>query len=156
MKRLLAAAFLTLLIAATFASAQEAPPISAAQFQKMQKFLDTIGSKETFSAPAAQNLGLSNDVAQDLPVVVIRTNDRTVYFCRSELNPADFIVWFRVPDNASSYMFATHADFKLMRALYLHTDAFPLPADIESSQVLAAYKKALLALAKDIDSSHSP
>jgi hypothetical protein len=157
MKRLLAAALFTMLIAATFVSAQEAPPISTAQFQKMQKYLDTVGSKDTFPPPTAASLGLSSDVAQELPVVSIKTNDHTVYFCRSELNPADFIVWTRVAgDTDSSYMFSTHSDFKMIRALYLHTERFPQPIDIDSNEVRAVYKKALVALAKDIDSSPPP
>lgn len=157
MTRLLAAALLTMLTAATFASAQEAPPISAAQFQKLQKYLDTSGAKNTLPAPTAQSLGLSSDVAQDLPVVMIWTTDNTIYFCRSELNPADYIVWARIAgDNASSYMFAIHSDFKLRSALYLHTESFPQPVDIHSSEVQGVYKNALKELAKVVDNTPPP
>ena len=52
------------------------------------------------------------------------TDDHKVYFCRSELNPADYIIWVRAADNESSYMFLTHADLKLVRAVYLKNRHF--------------------------------
>ena len=94
-------------------------PISAAQLQKILKFVDAIGGKEEFPPPTAQNLGISSDPNQALPVTVVVTDNHKVYFCRSELNPADYIIWVRTADKESSYMFLTHADLKLVRALYL-------------------------------------
>src|SRR5271170_2944297 len=107
MKRLLAAAVLTVLTAGILAAADEARPISPAQLQKILKFVDTIGAKQEFPPPTAQNLGISNDPNQILPVVAVVTDDHKVYFCRSELNPADYIIWARTPDNDSSYVFLT-------------------------------------------------
>jgi hypothetical protein len=156
MRRLLAAALLATLAATGGAFAQEASPISAAQFKKLQKYLDT-GAKTALPAPTGSSLGLSSDAAQDLPVAMIWTKDNKIYFCRSELNPADYIVWVRVAgDDASSYMFATHADFKLTSALYLHTERFPQPVDIHSTQIQGLYKNALEELAKVIDSTPPP
>ena len=155
MKRLLAAAIFTILTVDVSVLAQDAPPISQAQLQKILKFVDTIGAKQEFPAPTAQNLGISTDPTQKLPVAMVVTNDHKVYFGRSELNPADYIIWARTPDNNASYMFSTHADLKLIRALYMRNDQFPDIADGNSSQVQAVYKSALAALAKDVDSSPS-
>ena len=83
---------------ATWAAAEEARPISAAQLQKILKFVDTIGGKEEFPPPTAQNLGISSDPNQALPVTVVVTDDHKVYFCRSDLNPADYIIWVRAAD----------------------------------------------------------
>jgi hypothetical protein len=157
MRRFLAAALLAILTATATASAQEASPISPAQLTKMSKYLDTTGTKKSFPPPMAQSLGLSSDATLDLPVVMVQTDDHNIYFSRSELNPADYIIWARVPgDKDSSYLFATHADFKLTHGLYLHTDRFPQPIDVNSNEVQAVYKKTLAALAKDIDASPPP
>jgi hypothetical protein len=157
MKRFLATALLAIVTAAAGASAQDAPPISPAQLEKMVKYLDTVGSTDSFPPPTAESLGLSGDVGKALPVVIVSTDDHSVYFCRSQLNPADFIVWARVAgDKTSSYMFSTHIDLKLVRALRLRANDFPQPLDVDSSQVQALYKKALAALAKDIDASPPP
>jgi hypothetical protein len=150
MKQLLAAALVTIAVG-TFASAQEAPRISAAELQKILRFVDTVGSKQNLPPPTALQLGLSLDPAQILPVATVVTADHTVYFSRSELDPNDYIILAREAGNTSSYMFLTHPDFKLTRALYLRADDFPQSADANSSQVQAAYKTALIALAKDID-----
>jgi hypothetical protein len=71
MRKLLAAAVLMMsmagalaagaLIIATLAVAEEARPISHVQLQKILKFVDTIGGKEEFPPPTAQNLGVSSD-----------------------------------------------------------------------------------------------
>jgi hypothetical protein len=157
MKRLLAAAILAMSIAgscavvAGSAAAEAAPPISAAQLQKIMKFVETIGAKEDLPPPTAQNLGVSNDANQALPVTVVVTDDHKVYFCRSELNPTDFIVWARTSDKDSSYMFLTHADLKLVRALHLRFNGFPDVMDAPPAPVRAIYKDALVALGKDVD-----
>lgn len=156
MKRLVAATLLGMLIAAGMATAQEAPSISAPQFQRILKFLDTIGAKTTLAPPTSQNLGLSDDPKAALPVVSIRTNDRKVYFSRSELNPDDYIVVVRGPDSTYSYMFLTHADLKLVRGLYLEINDFPKDADITSPKVRAIYDGALIALVKDADKTKVP
>jgi hypothetical protein len=153
MKRLLAAVIFTMLSMGASALAQDAPPISSAKLQKILKFVDTIGAKQEFQAPTALQLGFSTDPTQTLPVALVMTNDHTVYFGRSELNPADYVIWARTPDNKASYMFSTHADFKLIRALYLRDDAFPDIVDANSSQIQTIYKKALAALVKDVDST---
>jgi hypothetical protein len=155
MKRLLVAAVLAVLAPGIFASAEEAAPISPAQLQKILKFVDTIGAKQEFPPPTAQSLGMSSNPSQVLPVVTVVTDDHKVYFCRSQLDPADYIIWSRTADNESSYLFRTRSDFKLIRALYLRNEAFPVVADSNSTQVLTIYKGALAALAKDIDSSSS-
>jgi hypothetical protein len=155
MKRLLVAAILTMSMASMWAAAEEArPPISAAQLQKIIKFVDTIGGKEEFPPPTAQNLGISTDPNQTLPVTVVVTDDHKVYFCRSELNPADYIIWVRTTDKESSYMFLTHADLKLVRTLYLKSQAFPQVLDAPSAQIHTIYKDALVALGKDVDKAH--
>ncbi len=156
MKTWFAALVLTILGAGMSAGAQDAPPLSAAQFEKIEKFLDTIGSKEEFPAPTAQSLGLSNDPAKALPVVSIVTDDHRVYFCRSRLNKNDYIVWVRSPGNESSYMFATRANLKLLHALHLKTNAFPEQPDITSPQIQGMYRDALAALAADVDKSRLP
>ena len=84
------------------------------------------------------------------------TSDHRVYFCRSQLNPDDYIIWVRGPDNLSSYMFSTRADLKLRRALYLRANEFPQPQTSISPQVQAIYNEALTALAKDVDKSPPP
>jgi hypothetical protein len=157
MKRLLVAAILATSIAGSWAlvarpsAAEEARPISAAQLQKILKFVDTIGAKEEFPPPTAQNLGVTSDPNQKLPVSVVVTDDHQVYFCRSDLNPTDFIVWTRTSDKDSSYMFLTHADLKLVRALHLRNNGFPDVLDNPSAQIQAKYKDALVALGKDVD-----
>ena len=156
MKRLLIAAVVVALsgawVLATNATlAEEAPPITAAQLQKILKFVDGIGAKEQFPAPTAHSLGISGDANLALPVIVVVTDDHKVYFCRSELNPTDYIIWVRTPDKEASYMFLTHADLKLVRTLYLHEGAFPQTVDAPSAQVQAIYKNALVALGKDVD-----
>jgi hypothetical protein len=153
----LAAFVIAVVGAAVPAPAQdEAPIIKPATFQKILKFLDKIGGKETFPAPLAQDLGLSDDPKFDLPITVLVTNDHKVYFCRSNLDPQDYIVWLRWPDNLSSYMFLTHADFKPVRALLLQTNAFPQQEDLNSPKIRAIYKEALAALAKDVNASPAP
>ena len=159
MKRLLLAAVAIALsnawvLATKVAAAQEAQLIAPAQLQKILKFLDTIGGKEEFPAPTAQNLGLSDDPNLALPVTVVVTNDHKVYFCRSELNPTDYIIWVRTGDKDSSYMFSTHPDLKLVRALHLRNNGFPDVLTSPPAQVEAMYKDALLALGKDVDQSH--
>ena len=160
MKRLLVAAILAMTMAstwtmgATWAAAEEArPPISAAQLQKILKFVDTIGGKEEFPPPTAQNLGISSDPNQALPVTVVVTDDHKVYFCRSDLNPADYIIWVRAADKESSYLFLTNSDLKLIRTVYLKSSAFPQVLDAPSAQIQAIYKNALVALGKDVDHS---
>ncbi len=159
MKRLLVATFVALalssawVLATKVAVAQEAQLITPAQLQKILKFLDTIGGKEEFPAPTAQNLGLSGDPNLALPVTVVVTNDHKVYFCRSELNPTDYIIWARTSDKDSSYMFLTHADLKLVRALHLRSNGFPDVLNAPSAQVQAIYKDSLVALGKDVDHS---
>jgi hypothetical protein len=154
MKKFLVAALLTVLLASTWSAAEEAPPLSPAQLQKILKFVDTIGAKEEFPPPTAQNLGVSNDANQALPVTVVVTDDHNVYFCRSELDPADYIVWVRTSDKDSSYMFLTHADLKLVRALHLRNNGFPDVMTAPPARIQAMYKTALVALGKDVDHSH--
>ena len=155
MKRMLVAVVLATSILSTWAPAEEARPISAAQLQKILKLVDTIGGKEEFPGPTAQNLGISTDPNQAFPVTVVVTDNHKVYFCRSDLNPADYVIWVRAADKESSYMFLTHADLKLVRALYLRNNAFPEVLDAPSAQIQAIYKDALVALGKDVDhSSH--
>ena len=138
----------------TWAAADEARPISAAQLQNILKFVDTIGGKEEFPPPTAHDLGISGDPNQKLPVTVVVTDDKKVYFCRSELNPADYIIWVRTADKNSSYMFLTHADLKLARTLHLKNQGFPQVLDVPSTQVQTIYKDALAALGKDVDKTH--
>ena len=82
---------------------------------------------------------------------MVVTDNHKVYFCRSDLNPADYVIWVRAADKESSYMFLTHADLKLARALYLRNNAFPQVLDVPSAQIQAIYKDALVALGKDVD-----
>ena len=159
MKRLLVAALFAISLSgssittANLAAAEEARPLSAAQLQKILKFVDTIGAKEELPPPTAQNLGVSGDPNLALPVTVVVTNDHNVYFCRSELNPTDYIIWVRTAGKESSYMFLTHADLKLVRALHLRNNGFPDVLNAPSAQVQAIYKDALVALGKDVDHS---
>ena len=160
MKRLLVAAAIALalsgawVLATNGAVAEEAQPITTAQLQKILKFVDSIGAKEQFPAPTAHSLGISGDANLALPVTVVVTDDHKVYFCRSELNPTDYIVWVRTPDKEASYMFLTHADLKLVRGLFLHEGVFPQVIENPSAPVQAIYKNALVALGKDVDRSH--
>ena len=77
--------------------------------------------------------------------------DHKVYFCRSDLNPADYIIWVRAADNGSSYLFLTNSGLKLIRAVHLKTAAFPEVLDVPTAQIQAIYKNALVALGKDVD-----
>jgi hypothetical protein len=154
MKRFLVAALLMVSLASTWSAAEEAPPLSAAQLQKILKFIDTIGAKEEFPPPTAQNLGVSNDANQALPVTVVVTDNHNVYFCRSELDPTDYIIWVRTSDKDSSYMFLTHADLKLVRALHLRNNGFPDVLTAPPAPIQTMYKNALVALGKDVDHSH--
>jgi hypothetical protein len=154
MKKLLVAFVLMMSMISTWAAAEEAQPLSPAQLQKILKFVDTIGAKEEFPPPTAQNLGISSDPNQTLPVTAVVTDDHKVYFCRSALNPADYIIWVRAVDKDSSYMFLTHADLKLVRTLYLKDQAFPQVLDVPSTQIQTIYKHALVALGKDVDKAH--
>lgn len=155
MKRWLA--LLVVIAAGTgaMAFAEEASPISPARYQKLLKFIDTLGAKEEFPAPTAQNLGLSDDANKALPVVSVVTGDRRVYFCRSQLDPSDYIVWFRINAD-TSYMFSTHPDFKLLRALQLKANSFPQSEDVNAAEIRTKYREALEVLAKDLDKSASP
>lgn len=154
-KRWLAAAVITVLTAGGLASAQNKPLIAAGELQKILKYVDTIGSKKSFAPPTAQNLGFSSDPNQTLPVTVIMTDDHRVYFCRSELNPDDYVLWVRLPGN-DSYMFATHPNFELVRALYMPTENFPKVMDVKSAKVLDLYKRGLAWLVQDINKSPPP
>ena len=119
------------------------------------KFIDVIGAKQEFPAPTALSLGVSDDPSKVLPVLAVVTDDHKVYFCRSQLDPADYIIWSRTEDKESSYLFRTRADFNLVRALYLRNGQFPQAVDSNSTQVQTIYKSALAALAKDVDKSSS-
>src|ERR1700722_3940298 len=134
MKRMVVAVVLVTSILSTWAPAEEARPISAAQLQKILKFVDTIGGKEEFPGPTAQNLGISTDPNQAFPVTVVVTDNHKVYFCRSDLNPAGYVIWVRTADKDSSYMFLTHADLKLVRTLHLKNQGFPQVLDVPSTQ----------------------
>jgi hypothetical protein len=158
MKRLLVVAVFAMSLAgswvmASVVAAEESPPLSPAQLQKILKFVDTVGAKEEFPPPTAQNLGVSSDANQALPVTVVVTDDHNVYFCRSELNPTDYIIWVRTSDKDSSYMFLTHADLKLVRALHLRNNGFPDVLAAPLAPIQAMYKNALVALGKDVDHS---
>src|SRR5262249_50439654 len=161
MKRLLIAAIVAMsragswAIAATWAAAEEARPISAAQLQKILNFVDTIGGKEEFPPPTAQNLGVSTDPNHTLPVTLVLTHNHQGYFFRRQLHPPDYTLWGRPPANDASYTFLTHADLKLVRTLHLRNNGFPEVLDAPSSQVEAIYKDALLALGKDVDHATS-
>jgi hypothetical protein len=153
MRRWLAAAIITMLTSGGFAAAQTAPLISPAELQKILRYIDTIGSKQNFAGPTAQNLGLSRDPSQVLPVTVIMTDDHRVYFCRSDLNHNDYVILLRMPGNGGSYMFSTNANFALSRALYLPVSDFPRVENANSSQIMDLYKRSLSALAADISKS---
>ncbi len=154
MKRYFAAGILAWSVSTACAlAAATAPPISVAQFKKLQKFLDTVGVKESFPPPTAESLGFSADPTKVLRVVEIATSDNVIYFCRSQSNRNDYVVWVRGPQNESSYMFSTHPDLKPVRALYLRAGAFPQLADVNSAQVKGVFDRALATLAADIDRS---
>jgi hypothetical protein len=142
---------------APLAVAQETPPMSPAQLQKILQFVDTAGVKQMFPPPTAHDLGLTDDWSKALPVTMVVTTDTKVYFIRSELNPNDYIVWLRGADDETSIMFLTHPrDLKLASALYLRLNDFPQTKDVNSAPVQAEYKKALTALAKDFDKRPLP
>jgi hypothetical protein len=71
--------------------------------------------------------------------------DHKVYFCRSDLNPADYIIWVRAA-NALSYLFLTDSGLKLIRAVHLKTAAFPEVLDVPTARIQAICKNALVAL----------
>jgi hypothetical protein len=138
------------------AVAQESPPISSAQLQKILKFVDSTGAKQIFPPPTAHDLGLTDDWSKPLPVTMVATADVKIYFVRSELNPDDYIVWLRATDE-TSMMFLTHPpDLRLAGALSLRLNDFPQTKDVNSAQVQAEYKKSLAALAKDFDKRPPP
>jgi hypothetical protein len=158
----IAAAFLAILItasvvlmAASTGFAEEASPLAPADLKKLLGYIDTIGVKQTFPPPMARNLGLTEDLKQDLPVVSVVTNDHKVYFCRSELDAKDYIIWVIGSDKKSSSMFVTHDDLKLTRAMYMRADAIPQLQNIDDDEVLTEYKHALEALSQDLHKTKS-
>ena len=155
MKRWLAALAVTFFAFSGAAPAQNQAqlPVSPIQLQKILRYLDKIGSKQNFPAPTAQSLGLSKDPGQALPVTVIMTDDHRVYFCRSDLNHADYVIWVRMPGNGGSYMFSTNASLAPGHALYMHTDEFPRNENVNSPHIQDIYKRSLAALAADIQKS---
>lgn len=146
----IAGALLGVLMTASLGSAEEAPPLSAADLKQLLSYVDSIGVKQNFPAPMAKNLGLSSDEKKDLPVVSIVTNDHKVYFCRSGLDAKDYIIWAIAPDQKSSSMFVMHQDLKLTRALSLHADAVPQLLFINAADVVDSYKHSLEALSQDL------
>jgi hypothetical protein len=143
------------LMAASIGFAQEASPLSPADLKKLLGYVDTIGVKQTFPPPMARNLGLTQDEKQDLPVVSVATNDHKVYFCRSELDAKDYLIWVIGADKKSSSMFVTHDDLKLARALYMRAEAIPQLQNVNEDEVLTEYKHALEALAQDLHKTKS-
>jgi hypothetical protein len=150
MKWQIAVTLLAALMTTSIVSAEEASPLSPADLKKLFTYIDTIGAKQTFPAPMAQNLGLSQDEKQDLPVVSVVTDDHRIYFCRSGLDANDYIIWAIGADKKSSSMFVTHQDLKLMRALYVKAEAIPQLQNINDDEVEANYEKALAGLARDL------
>ena len=151
MKRLFfaaASAALVIFAAGSFAAGQEAPPISKTQLQKILKTIDAVGAKGEFPGPTAENLGLSDKPFQALPLISVVTSDHQVYFCRSQLNPNDYVIW--ALKGKTSYLFSTHADLKLIRAVRIDETNLQELQDIKSAQVRSVYKDALRALAKDV------
>jgi hypothetical protein len=148
--RIAAALLGVLMMSASVGFAEEAPPLSPADFKKLVGYIDTIGVKQTFPPPMARNLGLSQDLKQDLPVVSVVTNDHKVYFCRSELDAKDYLIWVIGSDKKSSSMFVTHDDLKLASALYMRAEAIPQRQNVNDDEVLTEYKKALAALSQDL------
>jgi len=149
----IAGALLAALMTGFIASAEEASPLSSADLKQLLTYVDTIGAKQTFPPPTAQNLGLSQDANQDLPVVSVVTSDHRIYFCRSGLDASDFIIWVIGSDQKTSSMFVTHQDLKLVRALYMHAEAIPQLRNVNADEVVADYKMALAALAQDLRST---
>jgi len=156
-KRRIAGALLAVLItasavlmAASIGFAQEASPLSRPDLKKLLGYVDTIGVKQNFPPPMARNLGLSQDEKQDLPVVSVATNDHKIYFCRSELDAKDYIIWVIGSDEKSSTMFVTHQDLKLTRAMHMRAEAIPQLQNVTDDDVLTDYKKALAALSQDL------
>jgi hypothetical protein len=154
----IAGALLGVLTAASLGSAslglaEDAPPLSPADFKKLVSYIDNVGVKQTFPAPMAKNLGLSSDEKKDLPVVSIVTNDHRIYFCRSGLDANDYIIWVIGADEKSSSMFVTHQDLKLTHALSMHADAVPQIESINDSLVVTNYAHSLAALSQDLRKS---
>jgi hypothetical protein len=146
----IAGALVGVLMTASLGSAEEAPPLSAADLKQLVSYVDSMGVKQNFPAPMAKNLGLSSDEKKDLPVVSIVTNDHRVYFCRSGLDAKDYIIWVIAPDEKSSTMYVMRQDLKLTHALYLHADAIPQQLFINAADVVNNYKRALEALSRDL------
>lgn len=142
------------LVATSFGFAQDASPLSPSDLKKLLGYVDTIGVKQTFPPPMARNLGLSQDEKQDLPVVSVATNDHKIYFCRSELDAKDYIIWAIGSDEKSSSMFVTHDDLKLTRAMHMRAEAIPQLQNIDDDEILSEYNHALEALARDLKKSH--
>jgi hypothetical protein len=142
-------------MAASIGFAQEVSPLSPADFKKLVAYIDTIGVKQTFPPPMARNLGLSQDLKQDLPVISVVTNDHKIYFCRSELDAKDYLIWVIGSNEKSSSMFVTHQDLKLASALYMRAEAIPQRQNVNDDEVLTEYKHALEALSQDLHKTKS-
>jgi pseudouridine-5'-phosphate glycosidase len=155
MKWLISGALLAALMTASIASAEAASPLSSADLKKLLTYLDSIGVKQNFAAPMANNLGLSQDEKQELPVVSVVTSDHKIYFCRSSLNAKDYIIWVIGAHEKSSSIFVTHDDLKLTRALYMQAEKIPQLQNLHDDEVEAAYEKALAALAQDLKKTNS-
>jgi hypothetical protein len=143
-------ALLAVLMTASLATAQDKSPLSPADFNALLGYVDSIGLKQSFQAPMAKNLGLSQDEKQDLPVTCVVTNDHKIYFCRNGLDAKDYLIWVIGANQKSSTMYVTHKDLKLSRALSMHAKAVPQLENIEYDTVLTAYKKALAGLSQDL------
>ncbi|MDE2286498.1 MAG: hypothetical protein KGK33_17945 [Hyphomicrobiales bacterium] len=150
MKWRIAFAVIALLMTGFATSAKDASTLSPDDLKKILGFVDTIGAKQIFPAPMAENLGLSKDAKQDLPVVSIVTDNHQIYFCRSSLDASDYIIWVIGSDKKSSSMFVTHEDLKLVRALYMRDEAMPQLQNVGDPKVIADYEKALAGLASDL------
>jgi hypothetical protein len=137
-----------------FAIGQDGPPISKTQLQKILKTVDSVGAKGEFPGPTAENLGLSDKPFQALPLISVITSDHLVYFCRSQLNPGDYVIW--ALKGKTSYLFSTRDDLKLIAAVHLNENNLQEVRDIKSAEVQSAYKDALRALAKDVGGSPQP
>src|SRR5579863_2231466 len=155
MKWRIAGALIALVMTGFVAAAEEASPLSPADLKQILGFVDTIGSKQSFPAPIAQNLGLSKDAKQDLSVVSVVSKDKRIFFCRSDLDASDYIIWVIGSAKKSSSMFVTHKDLKLSRALYMRNEAAPQLQNTDDPQVEANYKKALAGLAADLHKTKS-
>jgi hypothetical protein len=137
-------------IAQTPATNASAAPLSAAQIRKLLRLLETSGSRDSVPAPRGNMLGLGTDSKGDLPCIEVSTADDRYAIARSSVDPKEFML-LADADNDSFYFFSMKADFRLVKAIFLHAADAPKPADPAAAETQTVFQKAMSAWKSELD-----